>query len=221
MNPQPTSLDVFFSVGERQISLAMDDPDIAAALLSLGFTRQHAADGQTQLLHVRHLHQLLNGQSPPIIDDPVFINTWEEAEACYSRSLAIARLAFRQDTQAIVALNLFQERLVTIAGWLMQTEHFYGHLCHNAAWAETMAGYGYGAEDLEAEAKLAKAVRNLAEEYPKTHGKHPHSTRQRDARLVELDAWLAEFRALCRIALAGEPRLLGAMGLGTPVLARG
>jgi hypothetical protein len=202
MNQKPVSLARFFDDAERDLAAAIQDKTLAERLQVMGYAPERIKEGLTLLLHTRHLNHHLFGESVPLSANPDFLQAWNAANAGLDRALEIARVAFKRNARAAQLLELHGERHRTIAGWLDQANRFFRNLRQEQGLAEALAGLGYGEEQLEADFRLMEEVNRQYDGYIESHSMNPHATRMRDARLVELDAWLSDYRAVRKIALA-------------------
>ena len=140
---------------------------------------------------------------------------WEAANAAYTITLKIARIAFKNDPDARQSLMLGGSRKRSFYGWLSQVDALYGNMIGHAASMAAMAPFGYDQPKLEAEAALVEAARvaNLAQE--REMGEAQASTRARDAKLDELNEWLADYKVIAAIALPVDGQKLEGLGFGS------
>ncbi len=140
---------------------------------------------------------------------------WEAANAAYTITLKIARIAFKNDPNARQSLMLVGNRNRSFYGWLEQVDALYGNMIGHAASMAAMAPFGYDQPKLEAEAALAETARaaNLAQE--REMGEAQASTRARDAKLDELNEWLADYKVIATIALPVDGQKLEGLGFGS------
>ena len=107
------------------------------------------------------------------------------------------------------------ERKRTLSGWLEQAVAFYTNLVGDADLMAAMGNFGYDQARLQAEGALVQAVveANLAQE--KEKGEAQDATKQRDAKLDEMDVWMSDFKAIAQVALEKNPQWLEKLGFGT------
>lgn len=139
---------------------------------------------------------------------------WEAANAAYTVTLKIARIAFKNDPDARQSLMLGGVRKRSFYGWLEQVFALYGNMIGHADSMAAMAPFGYDQAKLEAEAALVEAARaaNLAQEREK--GEAHAATRARDAKLDELNEWVADYKVIATIALSTDGQKLEGLGFG-------
>ena len=139
---------------------------------------------------------------------------WDVADAAYMISLKVARVAFRHDAKARAALMLAGDRKQSLSGWLQQASAFYANLLSEADLLTAMTQFGYDQAKLEAEQTLVEAVAAANLKQEKEKGEAQDATQERDAKLDELTTWMADFRAIARVALEGHPQWLEKLGFG-------
>ncbi len=139
---------------------------------------------------------------------------WEAANGPYSRTLAVARVAFKGNPQADAALMLSGIRKQSLSGWLEQAGALYGNLLAQPELLAGLSGFGYDLAKVTTEYDLVQAVReaNLAQEAEK--GDAQQSTKDRDAAMRALDRWLADFKQIAMAALVARPQQLEKLGFG-------
>lgn len=138
---------------------------------------------------------------------------WEAANAAYMKSLKVARVAFGEDNRAITSLKLYGSRKQSLAGWLEQASTFYGNVIASAEFLSVLGRYGYSRSKLLEEGALVEEVRKRSLAHAEGNGAAQSATAQRDAKLRELDAWVSDFRCICRVALYEQPQELEKLGV--------
>ncbi len=139
---------------------------------------------------------------------------WDEANAAYMRTLKVARIALRDNTMAHGALELDGKRKESITGWMGQATNFYLNLLAGAGMMAALANFGYNQTKLEAEQALVQAVAEANAVQEREKGEAQEATKLRDARLDELDQWMADFKAIAQLALEENPQWLEKLGIG-------
>jgi hypothetical protein len=139
---------------------------------------------------------------------------WDTADAAYSTAVKIARIAFRGDEVARNALGLSGTRKRSLSGWLDQARRFYNNLLRTPGFITTMSAYTYDQAKLTAEANLVEATAAASEAQDKERGEAQEATKLRDAKLDELDQWLADYKVIAEVALAPSPQMLEQLGFG-------
>jgi hypothetical protein len=137
---------------------------------------------------------------------------WDAADLAYKRTLKLCRIAFRDQTKAQNALGLNGSRKKSLSGWIEQATTFYINLQGDADFTAVLATYGHDRDKLQAEAALVHAVVAARAAQNKERGEAQEATQLRDAKLDELDQWLADYKAIAEIALAASPQQLEQLG---------
>jgi len=214
MSVKSNRLDQFFLDAETLITNAQNDASIAAVLSGFGYTSQKLADGLALYRHALDLYRVQKDEySEQKAATEALNKAWDEANLSYTRTVKIARVAFKDNALAAGKLRLQGERHQTVAGWLEQAEALYRNLQGNAEFTAIMAGYGYTGAKLGLESALVSKVRELRQAQIKETGEAQRATQDRDASMVALDAWLADFRAVTKVALADSSQDLEKLGI--------
>src|SRR5690606_13357311 len=104
----------------------------------------------------------------------------------------------------------------SLSGWFDQASRFYNNLLGSAEFKAAMLPYGYPQAKLEAESALVAAVKTATDAQYKERGEAQQATKIRDAKLDELDQWVADYKKIATIALAGSPQQLEQLGWIVP-----
>ncbi|MBK8985454.1 MAG: hypothetical protein IPM39_05125 [Chloroflexi bacterium] len=137
---------------------------------------------------------------------------WDAADLAYKRTLKICRIAFRDGTKAQNSLGLNGSRKKSLGGWIEQVTTFYVNLTGDTELVAALSTYGYDKAKLQGEAALVQAVVVARAAQNKERGEAQEVTQLRDAKLDELDQWLADYKAIAEIALAASPQQLEQLG---------
>ena len=137
---------------------------------------------------------------------------WDTADLAYKRALKISRIVFKGNEKARNALRLSGTRKQTLSGWLEEATVFYTNLLATPDFIAAMTPYSYDQTKLEAEAALVVAVANANAAQDKERGEAQEATKARDAKLDELDQWLADYKAIAQVALDESPQRLEQLG---------
>ena len=206
-------------IAERLLAaqLAIDNalkiPKILDELTAYGYNAERIAAGKKLYEEASELVNFQKkeyGEQYEATDD---VNTaWETADKAYMTTLKVARIALRANVSAQNALALTGIRKNSLSGWLEQTDVFYRNLLADPEMIATMGNFGYNKEKLDAEKVLVDAVAdaNLIQE--KEKGEALDATAKRDAKMDELDKWMADFKQIALIALADNPQWLEKLG---------
>ena len=191
---------------EHVLVTALADPVIARLLLEFGYDPERIASGMVLRREVMELRDALRqGLKERNLNLDQVNRAYERANPVYLRSLRIARVAFREHPKVATLLKLHGERNRSIAGWLEQTEAFFYHLTREDGLGMTLAAYGCGPEKIAAANQLQKNVRDLRQKLLRDLGEPSQVTEKRDRREIQLDAWMADFRSVAKVALFDYP----------------
>ena len=141
---------------------------------------------------------------------------WDSANRTYMDTRKISRIALRDRPKAQAALGLGAKPKRSIGGWMEQTDTFYSNMLRNPDFIAAMAPYGYDQLKLEAEAALMQEVVAANGVQEDERGDAQEATKTRDAKLDELDQWLADYKVIARIALQDTPQQLEKLGWVVP-----
>ncbi len=138
----------------------------------------------------------------------------DAADLAYKRTLKLARVAFKDNTDAQISLDLNGRRKTTIAGWQEQAEKFYEGILNDPALLADMARFTYDQAKLQSELDLVTAVREAITNANRESSQAIKATQTRDAKLKDLDTWLSDFKTVTAVALADTPHDLQMLGFG-------
>ena len=141
---------------------------------------------------------------------------WDSANRTYMNTRKISRIALRDRPKAQATLGLNVKPKRSIGGWMEQTAVFYSNMLRNPDFITAMAAYGYDQAKLEAEAALMQEVVAANGVQEDERGDAQEATKTRDAKLDELDQWLADYKVIARIALQDTPQQLEKLGWVAP-----
>lgn len=200
---------------ETAINNSLNNPDILTAVTPFGYDQARLEAARTLYTEARNLTEQQQREYGEQYEATAVVKrAWDTAEAAYSSALKIARIAFRGNETARNALGLGGTRKQSLSGWLDQARRFYNNLLRDPAFVTTMSAYNYDQAKLEAESALVQAVAEASELQDRERGEAQEATKARDAKLDELDQWLADYKAIAEIALADSSQRLEQLGFG-------
>jgi hypothetical protein len=197
------------------INNALNNATIRDALALFGYNEAKLAAGQNLLATAQaEVNRQKVEYGEQYEASQTLAAAWDAAKAPYTRTLAVARVAFKGNAKADAALMLNGRRKETLSGWLEQAEALYGNLTSQPGLLEDLSSFGYDLPKVTTEYDLVQAVReaNLAQEAEK--GDAQQSTKTRDAAMDALDDWLADFKQIAIAALSDAPQQLEKLGFG-------
>ncbi len=140
-------------------------------------------------------------------------NIRADFKARFSQRFSFCKIAFTNDTFVTDALLLNEAVKKTDTGMREQGERFYTTLMANAKWIESLAQFSITAEHLRedievlAQLKIAESSQLLESEEAKA------AIVDRDATLDQLFDWSSRYKKVAKLALKGDKKLLGMLGL--------
>jgi hypothetical protein len=198
---------------ERAINNSLKTPDILATVTLFGYNQPRIEAARALYEEGRALTELQEKEYGDQFEATQEVQVaWEKAAVAYSAALKIARIAFRGQKAAAGSLQLTGTRKQTLSGWLKQARSFYGNLLKDPALIAVMAAYSYDQTKLEAEAALVQAVSDASDAQDTERGQAQAATLARDAKLDELDQWVADYKAIAEVAFADSPQMLEQLG---------
>jgi hypothetical protein len=198
---------------ERAINNSLNTPEILATVTPFGYDQlrlEAARAVHEETVDLVDLQEKEYGEQYEATQNVK--DAWEKAAVAYSAALKIARIAFRGNKAAAGALKLTGIRKKSLSGWTKQARGFYSNLLKDPALVAAMTAYNYDQIKLEAEAALVKAVSDASDAQDTERGQAQAATLARDAKLDELDQWLADYKAIAEVAFADAPQTLEQLG---------
>jgi len=214
MNASQMNVDeILFQSGLR-INNSLSDPLILNAVSLMGYNQEKLLEGQNLLDEATTLVETQKREYGEVdAAQQVFDNQRTNAHKVYMAVLAISKIAFKGDVQAISTLDLTGRRASTFSGWLNQTRSFYRAILANEAWKTELAKYGQTEAMLTGELAMIDAVATASENKKKEMGDAQNATQERDEKIEELAEWVTDYEVIARIALADKPQLLEKLGI--------
>ena len=219
-------LKKLFYAGERFLDNAAADPEACTLLARRGVDDAALTGGRTLYDTIKaavaqneaHFATQLQATDDYLL---AFDASWDETQDL-ARILAEV---YQGQSEALVLLGLHQRRdkstgeseiawprakaLITYLTW---ARNLYARLAEGK-FAETVARFGYPAEEIATMAGRVEMVSDLddAQERAKAHMRQ--STLERDEAAAAFKAWLDQQTVVARVALKGKKRLLELLGL--------
>lgn len=209
--------DDFMLRGQILISNALKDQEILNAVSAYGYDTAKLSEGKALydavLDSMNQQKKDYGGQTEATNEAKQAL---KDADAVYMKTLKVARVALQNSVKAQTSMQIHGQRKKSLSGWIDQMEAFYGNLLLDQELLTEMAKFGYTDKKLSAEYDVMKSVvdKNLLQKQEK--GKAQESTEQKDLKLKELTQWVADFRAIAKVALADSPQILEKLGITVP-----
>ncbi|HEX3047109.1 MAG TPA: hypothetical protein VHY08_20315 [Bacillota bacterium] len=207
-------IDDFLLASNRMIENALANEPIKAAVGAYGFPQERLLAGRALYIEVEALHIAWRKEYGEKVQATAELNAlWEEADKQYMMALKIARVALKSVPKSDIQLLLSGRRKQSLSGWLQQAKAFYTNIINNSDLKALMEQYGYPEDKLQRELDLCNQVGEKDFVQKKEAGEAQQATRFRDQKLDELSAWISDFRAVAKVALAQTPDYLEALGI--------
>lgn len=209
------SLEQRLAAIETGLSVSVAVPEAGALLAPFGFDQTKIGEGQQLLADARDLANQQKVEYGEQYEATQAVQeAWEAAKAAYSPTLALARIALKNDTAAQTALGLTGSRKQSLSGWIDQATTFYANLLANPGWVAALATFNRDQAALTAEQSLIQALVDANVNQEKEKGESREATRARDAKLEELFEWYGDYRDIAVIALDGHPEWIALIRKG-------
>lgn len=196
------SIDAQLVAARIAIEMVLGDAGMQARMAAYGYDAERMRAGRALHERALALHQQQQagyGDRYAATDARNAAQT--QAHTIYMRHLTVARVALRNDRGAAQALGLASTRKTGRAGWLGQAQQFYANALADTTIALRLAPFGATASQLrDAQGLVASVAAKLVAQQAAREAALA-LTRQRNAALDALHAWMRDFRAIARIAL--------------------
>lgn len=209
-----TGISQFLLSAQVMIYNASTDVVIKEALAAYGYTDESLSAGKRLYEKVTALQNTQKREYGEQIAATSDLNDFREtAKQQYMKTLKIARVALKKCAKADKATMLFGIRKRSLYGWFEQAHAFYANLLGDADFISLLSAYGYTQEKLEQEFAFINKViaKHLIQK--KETGEAQEATAIRDQALNDLAAWISDFKAVARVALADNPQQLEKLGI--------
>lgn len=137
----------------------------------------------------------------------------KQGNKVYATTLDVARVAFKGQKEVRTALLLGGTRKKSVPGQIDQAEKLYGNILANDTYMTTMKEYGYNKPKLQSEYKIFKDVAKLDNAQERAKSSAQKATKDRDAKVKKLNAWMSDFIRIAKRALSDNKQALEALGI--------
>jgi hypothetical protein len=210
-----SSMSAFFSGATIILTNAQGQAAIAAALDAFGYDAAALQEGQALLDTARGLYDTqIREYGEQHAATQAFETACSQADKAYAAHRNLAKIAFKSDAQRQTDLHLSDRKPKAYTPWYEQARHFYTAVLADTAAQTQLAKYKVTLESLQAVQAQVEQTMTLKTTQEKEKGEAQDATKQRDAAIAALEAWLADFKVVARIALQDTPQLLEALNLG-------
>lgn len=184
------------------IDTVLGDASMQARLARYGYDQTAMRDGRAlyeRAQALRQQQQAAYGERYTATDARDAAQA--QAHAAYMRHLSVARVALRGDRGAAQALGLAHTREHSRAGWLKQAQQFYANALSDGTIGRKLSRFGATEAQLHDAQRLVAAVSTALVAQQVARESALALTKQRDAALAAMSAWMRDFRAIARVAL--------------------
>ena len=196
------------------IDNALSDEPIKALLIPFGYGDAKLTEGKALYEKVIALNQKQAKEYGEKLAATKEKDTLHDtAHQQYMDAVDLARIVFRDNVKASLALGLNGRRKETLSGWVEQATQFYSNLLADPDLISAISGFGYTQEKLQAELAQVQAVPAAMASQAKEDGESQAATKERDAAVDEMDQWMADFKVVARIALKDHDQWIEKLGL--------
>ncbi len=205
----------FLMYAGTAIANARETPDILAALGVYGYDDEVLQQGQDLLDTARALTDAQRKEyGDQFAATAARKEALEQADATYTAHRKLAAIVFKDNADLRTALALDERKKQSFSGWFDQATRFYNNLLANPDAVAAMARFRMTQEKLAEGQALVQQAQTLDRVRDREMGEAQRATQARDAAIDELSEWMAEFKIVAKIALAGDPQMLEALGFG-------
>lgn len=188
-------------------------PVIAPKLLGIGYT---PAIIGAKLQEIAILETLNEQQKKEYGEQYKATATYSATENAlhekYSKNLTIARVVFKNDVAAQVALGLNGERKKSKSGFQAQALQFYKGALQNTDYKTELAIRGITEAILAAQKTGFENLSDLEASQKKESGEAQAATKKRDIALDAFAEWMSDFKKMAIVALSDSPQLREQLG---------
>lgn len=203
----------FFSDADILLGNSLS-PNILPLMVARGYTQADIEAKLAELQHFQSLHfstAARKGESMGARD--AYMVAKATLRSTYAEQLQLARIAFKNDVGARVALDLAGKRAQGRAAFASQGMIYCENLLDNAGWLTAMAQKGVTEADVQQLLADFKNLFALAEARAGKVGQSLQSTQDRNAVYYSLRTWLGDYKKVARIALRQHPQMVEQLGL--------
>jgi adenosyl cobinamide kinase/adenosyl cobinamide phosphate guanylyltransferase len=188
-------------------------PEIFAVMVTVGYTAEKIAELKTELAQLETLNQSkIKEHADQSEEQEKFNAKREEINKPFSTHRALARILFKGDIHAWVALQLDSENPKAYADWVVLVTNFYAQFTGNVALITKAQGIGITAEAAAAQIQNLTDLQSLKESLRKETGEAQAATDARDCAFDALYPKYTEYIKYAKV-LMPDNQLLEAIGV--------
>lgn len=188
-------------------------PDIAPKLAEIGYT---ATEITAKLQDIETLETLNEAQKKEYGEQYDATATYTATEnalhTTYIKNLTIARVVFKNNVAAQVALALNGERKKSKSGYQAQALQFYKGILLNTDYKAELAVRGITEAILTSQKTGFEGLSDLEADQKKETGEAQAATKNRDDAYDIFEDWMRDFKKMAIVALSDSPQLREQLG---------
>lgn len=188
-------------------------PDIAPKLAEIGYT---ATEITAKLQDIETLETLNEAQKKEYGEQYDATATYTATEnalhTTYIKNLTIARVVFKNNVAAQVALALNGERKKSKSGYQAQALQFYKGILLNTDYKAELAVRGITEAILTSQKTGFEGLSDLEADQKKETGEAQAATKKRDDAYDIFEDWMSDFKKMAIVALSDSPQLREQLG---------
>ena len=191
----------------------INQPRIKKLLTIYGYGAVRFEEGQALLNQLEILQQLKKHEYQSKAELARSLRADEqEMHRLFTEHRALAKWVYRNDPNGYERLELNQTVASRKAARTVQIQHFYREALKTP---QALLRHGLTKAELEQAQVMIESIVEARHLRQQKTVEAQHATQQRDEVRRALRTWMADFRAIARIALRTEPQLLDVLGMVT------
>jgi hypothetical protein len=212
--PNNDYVDIVTFIAESKTALINAAlPDIAPKLAEIGYT---ATEITAKLQDIETLETLNEAQKKEYGEQydatATYTATEDALHKTYINNLTIARVVFKNNVAAQVALALNGERKKSKSGYQAQALQFYKGILLNTDYKTELAVRGITEAVLTSQKTGFEGLSDLEADQKKETGEAQAATKKRDDAYDIFEDWMRDFKKMAIVALSDSPQLREQLG---------
>ena len=196
------------------ISNALSDSQIGILLGEYGYQTQKLSEGKVlcEAADAAVKRQVANHGDQKDSTARV-LSAEKTARTAYQNLAQVARAAFARDKAKLAVLGLDNPMPKSLPLFITMATALFDNASHTAEIAETLKGYGYGAEKLAKERAKIVELSAADQSQESAKGAAQQATFEQNRAMEALDYWMGGFVKVAKVALRDQPQLLEKLGI--------
>ncbi|MDI9365183.1 MAG: hypothetical protein QM541_09550 [Flavobacterium sp.] len=188
-------------------------PDIAPKLAEIGYTSTEITAKLQELETLETLNVVQKKEYGEQYNATTSYTATENAlHKTYINNLTIARVVFKNDVGAQVALALNGERKKSKSGYQAEALQFYKGILLNTTYKTALAVRGITEAIVTSQKTGFEGLSDLSADQKKETGEAQAATKKRDYAYDIFDEWMSDFKKMAIVALSDSPQLREKLG---------